>query len=283
MVTSINYLIATYGAKRTNPSCNQPLSEYVLSIQCRQLQQIFAAKKQQQIDNYISQITIIQPTLSAISEDMKYTHYYSSEMNEIEGVPVKYVSYTGANKHHSYDQYIEGYMAYPEFDYYFVMEDDYCMHTAATTFDHEFVRIYQETFPANTGYLCQMIASPPLHASISNGMISRESFVALGEDPLQSFFASGYDFGQLKFSNMWTRFSVDHQDTSKEHTITFFVTGDKTIVTFTPKTNPTLVKHQVIITCQEADIEHDYSTQLTAEECWNFSIPFIDIPILLSE
>jgi hypothetical protein len=277
-IARINYMIATYGAKRPDEKRNQELSEYVLAIECKHLQRIFAAKKQQQIPNLITQITIIRPPIPEDKKDLQYPHYYPSSSSsleniDIEGVPVKFVEYQGENKHHSYDQYCEGYQAYPDFDYFFVMEDDYCMDDLAIDFDQEFVDLYRQKFEKGTGFLCQWFVPSPLHAAISNGLISKQSFQLLGNDAVKAFFeTTQYDIGQLKFSAMFTRFSVEHQDTSKEHKMTFFVTGAKCIETFVCRTdnaaNPPIRK-RVIITCQEADMDHDYSTQYTPEQLWD--------------
>ena len=208
------------------------------------------------------------------SHKQKYAHYYDFNVTSIAGIPIKYVDYEGKNEHHSYDQWIQGYLAYPDFDYFMIVEDDYTIDLSNIHFDHEFVSMYQDTFSNNIGYLSQLVWQKPLvHAAISNGMLSKETFLALGPDPLKEYYSTHY-YCQLNFSVMFDRFKIEHRDTSKQHIVSFYHTHPREIILFVDGTEDQ--KHKCIITCQEADISSNYS-RMSAEECWKtilHSLPF---------
>src|SRR6478752_9724721 len=146
-MTTLNYIIATYsGIYRTHEN-----KEYVLQRQLQQLYKILKAGKL----SLLKQVTIVCPT----PRHPAYPKYYQSRMwsyvfeREFPHVKLVYLDYHGANEDHSYDQWLQGYVAYPNFDYYLFMEDDYCFDLQQTAFDRALVDMYLRRFPENIGYL----------------------------------------------------------------------------------------------------------------------------------
>lgn len=269
MSPSINYVIATCAADRGQKVA---IAEHALAIQLYQLQQIFKQKQSKQLSNWIAQITIVIPPVIG---KRAFEHYYDKSLKNLEGVPVVYLDYYGANKHASYDQWIQAYMAFPEFDYTIIIEDDYCFDIQAVTFDQDWVQIYKSAFPDNIGYLSQWACiesrTSNIHAAVSNGLISRESWERLGSDPLALFYACKTYHCQLDFSVMWSRVGVPLADTKQAHKLTFFHTTALLITHFvSPKeleTQQFETKPVSILTVQEADTLHDYS-KLSAKNLW---------------
>ena len=188
----INYIIATYAGndKRQND----------LQKQCLQVQfeNIYNKKS-----SLVKQITVVCPkALNPVP------NYYQKEKwlkkFQDKGIDIVFMDYKGQNKHHSYDQYIQAYIAYPDFDYYIIMEDDYFMELK--DYDTVLVDLHRKKFPNGIGYLCSMKMPKKGGgkdiASISNGIISNKLFEIRNKNMLKSFYNTKTykDNNQIRFS-----------------------------------------------------------------------------------
>lgn len=216
----INYIIATYAG------CDIPRRDAVvanlgLDPQLKCLEAIFQKKKKAKIPNYISQITVVCPE----PREGEIEGYYKRDVWP-KRLPVVYQEYVGKNWDFSYDQWLQAYEKYPDFDYYIMMEDDYSMDPDAIDFDSELVRIYHKKFPQNIGYLCQWATDTrffPFHAAMSNGMVSRETFEAIGS-PLKTYYANHTSMfrgsvSQMAFSQLFQDRDISIEDISDDYAI----------------------------------------------------------------
>jgi len=245
----IHYIIASFSGK-TDSRKHLPESEKVLAIQLDTLRKIFSEKKYQNIRNLISQITIVVPTCKIES----YKDYYDTSINEIEGIPIQYLTYVGSNKDHSYDQWLQGIMYNKDaFSYYLLIEDDYCIDTSNLYFDKELVDIYNASFKdkKNIGYLSTLVLENPFkHAAISNGIISKETVdyihLRTGHTILDEYYTlSGYP--QLKFSQLFNDMEVCHSDLKGHYCIYFWDTPSQKIIDFSTEKDCTKLS---FIPCQ---------------------------------
>src|SRR5437868_811022 len=118
---SISYIIATYSGKEH--VSNGDLSENVLDCQIRQLECLLRNKEKEKIPNHINTLCIVSPHVDRKNE---YENYYKfeewKELLEPFDIEIVRVQYVGDNKHHSYDQWIQGWLACSS-DYYLLCED----------------------------------------------------------------------------------------------------------------------------------------------------------------
>lgn len=193
----LNYIIATYSANRL---------EYSLQMQ---LQILYSIIMQDKIE-YLTQVTIVCPPVKP--NCVEHPFYYQKEMwsNLFAKTKVKlvYLDYKGDNKCASYDQWIQGYLAFQNFDYFLFIEDDYCIHPSLANFDSILVNYYCEQ-----GYMCTLASSLNSlkhHAAISNGMVDKKTMLALGPNVLEDFYklASIYE-AQYAFSIMFENKNIE--------------------------------------------------------------------------
>jgi hypothetical protein len=241
----ISYIIATYSNTLSSRIGCYANTEGVLQLQLEQLYVIFNNKKLQNIDNLIEKIIVVMPE----PEEKRNIVYYQSDkwrrrFLECQ-VSIEYVDYIGDNLHHSYDQWIQGYLFYSKSDYYIVMEDDYCIDKSNLTFDIDLIRLYKEKCPDNVGYLgclvesCWGVGNRHAHAhahtavmAISNGIISRESFEKIGTNILQKFYAISSLYPQLSFSIMFINDNVPLLDLQDEYVFPFWDSTRRQMVTY---------------------------------------------------
>lgn len=193
----LNYIIATYSANSL---------EYSLQLQ---LQILYSIIMQDKI-KYLTQVTIVCPPVKANHKEHKF--YYQKEMwsnlfNQTK-VNLVFLDYKGDNKYASYDQWIQAYLAFPEFEYFLFIEDDYCIHPSLVNFDSILVDYY-----CDQGYMCTFASSLNSlkhHAAISNGMVDKKTMLELGPNILQDFYklASIYE-AQYAFSIMFENKNVE--------------------------------------------------------------------------
>jgi hypothetical protein len=194
---------------------NKELAEHVLQMQLQKILELFNNKKRANIVNAIEKIIVICPTPRGESFSM----YYCKDKWE-SLLPIEFVQYKGENKHHSYDQYLQGYLAHPTSDYYIVIEDDYFMDCTYNTVDTDLIKSYRAIFPDNIGYLAtwapvdpkyeQVQAHGP-HAAISNGIISRDTFEKI-PNLLSSFYSDTTSLPQVIFSRLFQRHGIPIRD-----------------------------------------------------------------------
>lgn len=249
-MSSIHYIIATYSGwlpKRTSS-----LAGHELTVQLSVLRSIFTKKKQYGLPCLVTHITVVCPVPSSSSP--VYSFYYMERAWEKIfqtdfGIPLCFLPYTGTNQHHSYDQWIQGFLFRPSCDYHLCMEDDYCIHPDILTFDIDLVNLYQKRFSHGIGYLCslfQTLSEHPeygRHAMVSNGLISRSTFDLLDTIgrkkgivpisvspylpvstllPLYYFTRVPDSIPQLMFSNLFSDAGIPCSDFIPEYKVPFW-------------------------------------------------------------
>lgn len=211
---SLHYIIATYCGTKT---------EYALEIQLQQLLTIILAGKL----TALKQITVMCP--QAKLEDTIKPNYYDKEkwnfifQTHCKDVGLVFAPYIGENKHASYDQWIQGYLLYPNFNYHLLIEDDYFIHPSQLTFDQDIIDVYNGILSqgnTDVGYVCSYATttgSHHYHATISNGIVNKKTFELLGPDILDKYYtcAEEYPIEQVAFSDMFIKnnisvFSFEH-------------------------------------------------------------------------
>jgi hypothetical protein len=156
-------------------------------------------------------------------------------------VVINFIDYVGDNKHHSYDQWIQGYLFNKKLDYYIVMEDDYCVDPKNIEFDIELLHHYKDKFPDDIGYLCAYaheIDNNILIASISLGIISRKTFELIGEDILDKFYSTKkYNCPQIDFSCLFKDHNINILDIQEYYMIPFWESNNKKFVYYSKVSN----------------------------------------------
>jgi len=185
---AINYVVATWAGISGSRS-NDPKVEYVLDTHLTNLCNILQKKKDTDVWSLIDQVTIVCPP-----NDGSLKNYYQFDKWEkmFEGlVSFKKLNYVGKNKHASYDQYIQAMIAFPNFEYTVVIEDDYLINPSIVNFDQLLVDAYKNLLGYSKGYLCTWAPNYgewlPYHAAISNGIIKTSSIIDL-ENPLNLYY-----------------------------------------------------------------------------------------------
>ena len=206
----INYIIASYPGI-TNSRINSPYSEECVDIHLKNLKYILQVKKEKQLPCLISRITVM--ILKCKNEHQEYKNFYKVDewknmFNEFK-IEIVFLNYIGENKHHSYDQWIQGMMnSINDCFYHILIEDDYVIHPECIDFDVKLIDIYSKKFKNNIGYLSQRSSNNdglPYHACISNGIISSDTMKILG-NPLSIYYKYNLPpyLTQLAFSLMFT-------------------------------------------------------------------------------
>ncbi len=221
--SSINYIIATYPGK-TPTRLLDANSEGILHLH---LTELYKTLSQYGTTNV--QITIVSG--SNINHEL-YLEYYKNIDDWIvkfKDIDINLVLIDFYNKYMSYDQWIYAYTKYPEFDYYLLIEDDYVLNGDI----NELVDLYKSKFVNNIGYLCGLILNEPKMynytvASISNGLISKETFSELPSNMLEYFHSMSDNMfvdkrGQLKFSYIFKANNIKILDYCDTYSSYFWV------------------------------------------------------------
>lgn len=210
-----NYVIATYSGFLPN---RDEKEQEVLQIHLQNLYDILSHDDRKNKDTF--QITIVCPT----PKTSEYKNYYQREkweekFSSLNNVKLVYLPYIGKNDHHSYDQWLQGYTNFPDFDYYFFIEDDYTVNTEFINFDIDLVNLYKKFFFDNVGYLCARACKNEhrYHASVSNGLISGDTLRRFNKDTiieeLYNFPVKGsIPWPQLKFSFLFSDNGIPVKD-----------------------------------------------------------------------
>lgn len=222
---SLHYIIATYsGIYRDYEN-----KEYVLQRQLQNLYKILVSKREQGLPCLLKRITIVCPEPH---HEKTYLKYYQQSLwsyvfeREFPDIDLVYIKYKGDNQDHSYDQWIQGYLSCPEHTHNLFMEDDYCFDLKQVMFDKILVDMYHDKFPDNIGYLATWASNNNnhnLHAAISNGIISSETF-KLFSDPLKVYYdmKKTETYPQLKFSYMFINNSIPLSDITYKYQALFW-------------------------------------------------------------
>jgi hypothetical protein len=198
----LNYIIASYDGNKL---------EYSLQIQLQVLYSLIMQGKLK----HLSQVTIVCPKTKP--QHKPHAFYYQKDMwlNLFEKTNIKlvYMDYVGENKTASYDQWIQAYLAYPDFEYFLFIEDDYCIHPSLSTFDSDLIDYYLEKTNGKDGYMCTLASELydiEYHAAISNGIVNKSTMVRLGPNILSDYYqiAKHWDC-QLSFSKLFKNKGID--------------------------------------------------------------------------
>lgn len=203
---ALNYIIATYPGTKT---------EYALEIQLQQLLAIILTDKTTSLAQITVMCTKVKP------EHTEKIYYYNKEKwtdifaRICPNVKLVFANYVGENKHASYDQWIQGYLLYPNFDYYLFIEDDYFIHPSQLTFDKDIIDAYNSILAnrgSTIGYVCSYATATNhhYHATISNGIVNKASLEMLGTGLLEKYYtcAEEYRIEQVAFSDLFIKHGV---------------------------------------------------------------------------
>jgi hypothetical protein len=153
-------------------------------------------------------------------------------------VPIVYQILQGDNTNHSYDQFLQGMLANKSFDFYIMIEDDYYIHPSNINFENDLVENYKQRFPDNIGYLGSLAGWHPLkecqtgkiwQISIPEGMISKETLFALGENILQHFYNISM-YPQLKFNWIFYEKNIRIEDIAFKYKAPFWNSPTQEII-----------------------------------------------------
>lgn len=190
----INYVIATFsGISPRRERVDKGITPSTLQLHLQHLIPLLPSC------TMVKQITIVRPH---VDTHQKYQDYYdiSTYVDHIEntiGIPVKIIDINNYTTGVSYSQYRHTYSAYPDFDFYMLLEDDW------VPVQHMFDKILLDAWSAkykttsDNGYLCMWYPTNTNypHAAISVGIISK---VAL--ETLHAHLPLSHELPQYEFS-----------------------------------------------------------------------------------
>ena len=210
-IPTINYCIATYEGISCNPKYKVAPKTNDLHKQMVRLAELIPSLKIP-----ITQITIVKP----ISYGEILTNYYRiEEWRKLIPVEIVVLDFDRPDLY-SYGQWIHAYQNFPNFDYYIVMEDDYC-------FDHvDFTSILLELFmkkvPSNVGFIASLVQANT--AAIAVGMMSRETMEIQDMERLKKYSNNGPSI-QVEFSKILFEKGIPIVDTANEYRALFWAHG----------------------------------------------------------
>lgn len=215
----LNYVIATYNGNKL---------EYTLQNQLQILYTLVMRNKLK----YLTQITIVCPPTKDKHTPFKFYYQKDHWQSLFDQTKIKlvYIDYIGENDNASYDQWLQAYFAFPDFDYYIFMEDDYAPHPSLTNFDSQLVEFYEKTLDeTKIGYLCSFASKLygfPHHAAISNGIINNKTLKSLGENVLDEFYTlAKTTHCQIAFSKLFTMKEIDILSMHNDFAAWFWCSG----------------------------------------------------------
>ncbi len=171
---NVTYIIATYAGTDTWYSLElhlQSLFMYALS------------------PKVCLRIVVVTPDSGEDGHPLYYQHNKWTKLFSSVGVNYNVLQYVGDNKHASYDQWIQGYQAYPITDggYYIFVEDDYVLDPVSYRCKSDenggedvfemWIKYYNDTVDDRGGYMCTYAGQTEhkFHSVISNGIVSSKT------------------------------------------------------------------------------------------------------------
>ena len=241
----IGYVIAT----SCHNNSNKEISSLVLHHHLCELLKLIQLKYSQNIPSYITDIIVMMPnTGTAIQQAVYYEkERWESVFKSLEksmGVTLHFIPYYGNNKHHSYDQWIQGYLMtiFRRLDYYIFIEDDYCLDSSNKWVDKELIHLYKSKFNDNVGYLATLVTTYAnkydIHASISNGIVSVKTLEKI-PNILSEFYWRNYNthgnyIPQIRFSQIFKYHGIPVADYRAEgYTILFWNSCSDSYINYT--------------------------------------------------
>lgn len=246
----ISYIIASYsGAEHTS---NRDLAPNVLDLHIQELIKLFELQRQFDIEFLIKEILIICPKPKTMRV---YSNYYQFDKwaNQLSyyNIHLRRIKYSGENKHHSYDQWIQGcYCA--KYDYCILIEDDYCPNALNEHCIHRLKEIYDYECPLLQGFLSSCVFNNHfgLHSAISNGMIHKNTFKIIPNFLDELYELKGNT--QVNFSRLFLKYSLPLKDYREYAPVLFWSSGDNMIQDFSLINEPS----SIFIPIQALSHEH---------------------------
>lgn len=230
---SFAYIIATYSG--SDHHHNGALSEDVLDIQIMTL--IRWLQNNPNAKHHPTDIVVVCPSPKS-SSSSSWPRYYRWEewTNTIRNTGVEIglhsLQYVGDNKHHSYDQYLQGVEAFPGMDHYLFIEDDYTIDPSNSTVFEDMFQIYDKLFGDETiGILSSWWSDDHthgFHAAISNSLVSGKTMEKLSQTnsdkgtPLQRLYAYRGILPQVAFSRLFLHSNIPVGDYRKWFDVKFW-------------------------------------------------------------
>lgn len=231
----MNYIIATSAKTLATREKQDPYSKYVLQYHLKILNKLL------ETTTLVRQVTIG----CQIARDSSNEYYnIEKEINEIRKKGIIVVKEMLPNDGISYLQYVRCYKTYPTFDYYLIMEDDWCINTTYTSFDTFLIDLYKKAFPTNKGFLnCWSpsqgmfvgnqggFGNHPFHSAITLGLLSNQTIKECIKHLLPR-----RPLGQLEFSQTLLRANqsiVDLPQMGIPTQILFYLTSSGDIKDYT--------------------------------------------------
>lgn len=226
-----SYIIATYAGK--NHVNNGDMSEFVLQLQMEHLVNWMRNKSDNGIRCYITEIIIVCPPLDR--KDAFENYYLPERWADQIDIPIRYIHYMGDNIHHSYDQWIQGWISADDrSDYYILIEDDYCIDSENLDLEYDLIQYYRFKFPDNIGYLATFTDDKyhGFHASISNGLVSKETVKRI-KNPLKQFYNIHVNrWPQVNFSHLFFQNNIPISDFRDKYSILFWNSHEQRLETY---------------------------------------------------
>lgn len=170
--SKINYIIATWAGKDTKDFQSKLKPENTLK---------FHLEKIAQFKHNLSQITVMCPKCP---KHLEMSGFYDISKSILDSLDCPLVFEECENYGYSNGQWMKCYELYTDFDYYILVEDDYCPYQ--DHFDSILVDLYLAKFPKNIGKLCGYIQGTPLQKNHkfplhweSAMLVSRDTFEKL--------------------------------------------------------------------------------------------------------
>lgn len=203
----MNYIIASYAGTKY---------EFSLELQMQNLFTILLNKK----TSLLKQITIVCPSIKPQHTRKQFYYNWDKWIHLFQmylpHIGLIYMDYVGENLHASYDQWLQAILKFPDFEYYLLVEDDYCIHPSLLDFDSQLVNIYNDIVKESNGigYVCtyaDAVMGHPYHAAISNGIINKKTVDIFKDMNLLAEYykcSSEYGIEQVGFSNLFLKFNI---------------------------------------------------------------------------
>lgn len=178
-MSTINYIIAT-SADATTSRKKDPYANFALRYQLDILSRILEES------SCVKQVTIVRQEAVFVDEITKIEYYDTGKFLDIirsKNIKVEFLDVP--KKGISYTQYLLAYEAFPDYDYYLIMEDDWSINLQYSKFDHDLLELYKNNFLCDVGFLdCWSpksgkhvgifggFAHHPHHSAITLGLLS---------------------------------------------------------------------------------------------------------------
>lgn len=223
----MNYIIATYSGNKM---------EYNLQIH---LQNLYTSIMRDNI-KYLQQVTLVCPKVQLGHKEKEFYYQKDTWLKLFEKTKVKlvYMDYFGDNNSASYDQWIQAYLAYPDFEYFLFIEDDYCIHTSVVDFDSVYIEYYKNKVKDynNIGYVCTLASELhgiKHHAAISNGMMNKDTLVKLGDNLLEDFYKiAKQEYCQTAFSILFDNKNIQMISMHNDFVAWFWLSSKQKILNY---------------------------------------------------